>query len=112
MQHYFVSSLPTDEQHAVSRLYSGAGVDAEPAVKRIAIQVRRSASKLLVIQGSGPPNAFRQNQSGRKTSGRNVVGRMSELPVKAIQKPIRSRACDVREGHTRFPLARSEDSIR
>ena len=37
---------------------------------------------------------------------------MAELPVKAIQKPIRSRACDVWEGHTRFPLARSEDSIR
>src|SRR5439155_25991547 len=64
------------------------------------------------IQGSRLPNAFRQNQPGSKTSGRDVVGRMAELPVKAIQKPIRSRACDVWEGHTRFPLARSEDSIR
>src|SRR6266700_7977572 len=36
---------------------------------------------------------------------------MAELPAKAIQKPIRSRACDVWEGHTRLPLARSEDSI-
>ena len=82
-----MASLPTDEQHAVSRLYSGAGVDAEPAVKRIAIQVRRSASKLLVIQGSRLPNAFRQNQSGGKTSGRDVVGRLAELPLKTIQKP-------------------------
>jgi hypothetical protein len=111
-QHYLVVSLPADEQHAVSGLYSGSGVDAKSAVKRIAVQVRRSASKLLVIQGSRLPNAFRQNQSGGKTSGRNVVGRMAELPVKTIQKPIRSRACDVWEGHTRFPLARSEDSIR
>src|SRR6266403_2166041 len=43
-QHYFVTSLPTDEQHAVSRLYSGAGVDAKSAVKRIAVQVRGCAS--------------------------------------------------------------------
>ena len=43
-QHYFVTALPTDEQHAVSRLYSGAGVDAKSAVKCIAVQVRRCAS--------------------------------------------------------------------
>src|SRR5437773_1610294 len=110
-QHYFVASLPADEQHAVSRLYSGSGVDAKSAVKRIAVQVRCCASQLLVIQGSRQPNAFRQNQSASKTSGGNVVGRLAELPLKTIQKPIRSRSCDVREGHSGFPLARPEDSI-
>src|SRR5260370_1675740 len=39
-QHYFVTALPTDEQHAVSRLYSRAGVDAKSAVKWIAVQFR------------------------------------------------------------------------
>jgi hypothetical protein len=110
-QYYSVASLPAGEQHAVSRLYSGSGVDAKSAVERVAIEIGRCVSQLLLIQGIGPPDAFCQNQSGRKTSGRNVAGRMAELPVKAIQKPIRSRACDVREGHTRFPLARSEDSV-
>src|SRR6266446_8314362 len=43
-QHSFIASLPADEQHAVSRLYSGSGVDAKPTVKRIAIQVRRCTS--------------------------------------------------------------------
>lgn len=43
-QHYFVISLPADEQHTVRRLYSGSGVDAKSAIKRIAVQVRRCAS--------------------------------------------------------------------
>jgi hypothetical protein len=65
-----------------------------------------------VIQASRLPNAFRQNQSGRKTSGGNVVGWPAELLLKTIEKPIRSWACDVWEGHSRLPLARPEDSIR
>jgi len=43
-QYYFVASLPADEQHAVSRLYSGSGVDAKSTVKRVAVQARRCAS--------------------------------------------------------------------
>ena len=111
-QHYFIASLPADEQYAVSRLYSGSGADAKSAVKRIAVQVRRCASQLFVIQGSRLPNAFRQNQSRAKTSGRNVVGWPAELLLKTIEKPIRRWSCDVWEGHSGFPLARPEDSIR
>ena len=58
------------------------------------------------------PNAFCQNQSGSETSGRDVVGWSAELPLKTIQKPIRSWSCDVWEGHFGFPLARPEDSLR
>src|SRR5713226_3254482 len=43
-QHSLIASLPADEQHAVSRLYSGSGVDAKSSVKRIAVQVRRCVS--------------------------------------------------------------------
>src|SRR5215471_3735607 len=35
--HYFVALPPADEQHAVSLLRSGAGVDAKSSVKRIAV---------------------------------------------------------------------------
>src|SRR5438552_18790075 len=87
-QHYFVASLPADEQHSMSRLCSGSGVDAKPAVISTAVQVRRCASQFLVIQGSRPPNAFCQDQSGGETSGCDVVGRLTELPMKTIQKPI------------------------
>ena len=87
-QHHFAASLPTDEQDAVSRLNSGSRVDAKSSVKRITVQIRRGTSQLPVIQGTNKPNAFRQDQSGGETSGRDVVGRLAELPLKTIQKLI------------------------
>src|SRR5260370_19061401 len=60
-QHYFIASFPPDVQHAVSRLYSGSGVDGKSAVKRIAVHARRCPSYLLVIQGGLRPSAFTLN---------------------------------------------------
>jgi hypothetical protein len=76
-QHYFVVSLPADEQHAVSRLYSGSGVDAKSAAKRVAIQIGRCISQLLLIQGSGPQKCERTD-NGAPSCARIFVNSFSE----------------------------------
>ncbi len=76
-QHYFVVSLPADEQHAVSRLYSGSGVDAKSDVKRVAIQIGRCISQLLLIQGSGPQKCERTD-NGAPSCARIFVNSFSE----------------------------------
>jgi len=107
-----VTSLPADDQYAVSCLHSRTGVDAKSSIKGIAVQVRRRVSQLLVIQGGRQPNAFSQDQSRGKASGGDVVGHLAELPLKTIQKPVRCGPQSVGEGYSGFPLAWPENSVR
>src|SRR5437879_10079652 len=93
-------------------LFSARSIDAKSAIKCMAVQIGSSTAQLPTVEGSGPSNALRQNHSGCKTSGRDVTRHAVKLFAKITYKPIGGWSHNSREAYLRFPLARTDHSIR
>ena len=89
-KHNPAALLPLHEQNLMADLLPAFRVDAETAVKCIAIHTHRRCPYRMAFDGGCARNAFCRNDTGSEASSRDVARYLAEALLKTLREYISS----------------------